>query len=512
MEQQPFIDHIQQGYRCTGPYLTFGTAMLDAQAQPNAQVNIPLKSLNRHGLIAGATGTGKTKTVQLFAELLSEQGVPTLLMDLKGDLSGLGATGTDHPKIQERQAKIGVEFTPHAAPIELLSISDEAGVRLRATVSEFGSILLSQILELNSTQRSVLAVVFKYCDDQKIPLITLNDLQDVLKYTMGDGQVEFDDAYGHVSSASMGSIQRKLIELQQQGADLFFGEPSFNVQDLVRSNAQGKGIVSILRLMDLQSRPKLFSTFMLNLLTQAYQNFPEVGDPDKPKLVIVIDEAHLIFSTAAKELLDKIETIIKLIRSKGVGIFFCTQNPKDVPNDILSQLGLKVQHALRAFTAKDRKAIKLVSENFPSSAFYQTDELLTHLGIGEALITGLNEQGRPTPLAATLLQAPRSRMGLLTDVEIQAIMNASHLTSRYESPYKTQSAAECLASRAPKKAQEQKPSAKKVSTETAPPSVMGELGKSRLVRQLLTTFVREVTRAAMVALGIKKTRSRSKKK
>ncbi|MCB1828356.1 MAG: DUF853 family protein, partial [Coxiellaceae bacterium] len=304
-----FQDRMQAGYQTTGPAMILGTAMLDNQAVANTPITIPLKSLNRHGLIAGATGTGKTKTVQLFAELLSDNGVPVLLMDLKGDLSGLAASGTPNDKITERHEKIGIPFEPHALPVEFLTISDEPGVRLRATVFDFGSILLSQILDLNSTQQSVLAVVFKYCQDNRIPLITLDDMQTALKHIMGPGEAEFDASYGHVSTASIGSIQRKIIELQQQGADKFFGEPTFNIYDLVRTDNNGKGIISILRLTDLQNRPKLFSTFMLNLLTQAYNTLPEVGDMDKPKFVIVIDEAHLIFDNATKELLNKIESI-----------------------------------------------------------------------------------------------------------------------------------------------------------------------------------------------------------
>lgn len=493
---------IETGYSCAGPHITLGTVMHNHEAVPATHVNIALKSLNRHGLIAGATGTGKTKTVQLFAELLSEHGVPSLLMDLKGDLSGLAAAGQDHPKIQERQNKIGIEYQPHAAPVELLTISDEPGVKLRASIEQFGSILLSQILELNSTQRSVLAVVFKYCTDNKIPLVALQDLQDVLKYIMGKGKDEFEEQYGHVSSSSVGSIQRKTIELQQQGADKFFGEPGFDVNELVRTNSDGKGIISILRLTDLQSRPKLFSTFMLNLLNQAYQNFPEVGDLEKPKLVIVIDEAHLVFNDAPPELLNKIETIIKLIRSKGVGIFFCTQNPRDIPNDVLSQLGLKIQHALRAFTAKDRKAIKLAAENFPVSEFYRTDEILTQMGIGEALITALNEKGRPTPLAATLLQAPRTRMNILSDAEIQALVAKSTIAGRYANESIRPGAAEILKTKQPIQASTNNKS-KKAKEE---PSMVAELGKSRVVRQLLNTFVREVTRAVLSALGIKKRR------
>ncbi|MEJ2196887.1 MAG: DUF853 family protein, partial [Ignavibacteriaceae bacterium] len=411
---------------------------------PQTHIKIPLKSLNRHGLIAGATGTGKTKTLQVIAEALSGKSIPVMLMDIKGDLSGIAQAGKNHPKIEERMTKIGLPYSPVKFPEELLSLSDEKGVRLRATVSEFGPILFSKILELNSTQESYMSVIFKYCDDKGLPLLDLKDIKKVLNYITNEGKDEVEESYGRISTSSIGTILRKIIELEQQGADQFFGEKSFEVDDLIRIDEKGNGIISILRLTDLQDRPKLFATFMLSLLAEIYSSFPEEGDLEQPKLVIFIDEAHLIFEEASKALRDQIETIIKLIRSKGVGIYFCTQNPTDIPDEVLSQLGLKVQHALRAFTAKDRKMIKLTAENYPLSDFYETDTMLTSLGIGEAAITALNEKGVPTPLAATLLCAPKSSMDILSEEEIDQLISSSGLIKKYNETIDRESAYELL--------------------------------------------------------------------
>ncbi|MDQ2994346.1 MAG: DUF853 domain-containing protein, partial [Pseudomonadota bacterium] len=383
MSSAKFTQMITEGYRCQQDTITLGAPMLKEKVFSEAPITISLKTLNRHGLIAGATGTGKTKTLQLFAELLSSNGIPSLLMDIKGDLSGLAAAGSVNDKITERQAKIGIPYAPHKAPVELLTLSDQPGVPLRATVDQFGPLLMAQILELNETQGSVLAVIFKYCDDTKLSLVDLEDLKKIMHLLTNEGKTDFEKEYGMLSTSTTGAILRKILALEQQGVDRFFGEPSFDVNDLLDVDREGQGRISILRLMDIQDRPQLFGTFMLGLLTEVYRRFPEVGDPLKPKLVIVIDEAHLIFNNASNALLEKIETIIKLIRSKGVGIFFCTQDPTDIPASVLSQLGLKIQHALRSFTAKDRKAIKLVAENYPTSEYYETSELITSLGIGE---------------------------------------------------------------------------------------------------------------------------------
>ncbi|NMB71677.1 MAG: DUF853 family protein, partial [Bacteroidales bacterium] len=419
-KKEQFRALMEQGYSFKGDSMVLGAAMYNGECLTGTHVKIPLRTLNRHGLIAGATGTGKTKTLQVISEELSEKGVPVLLMDVKGDLSGIAMPGEEKPFIKERHEKIGLSYSPKGFPVELLSLTGKDGVSLRATVSEFGPVLLSRILGLNDTQSSVMSVIFKYCDDHQLALLDLKDILQVIKFVTEEGKAEFEKEYGKVSPATTGIILRKIMELEQQGAEHFFGELSFEIQDLLRRDKNGQGVISIVRLTDIQDKPKLFSTFMLSLLAEIYNTMPEKGDLEKPELVVFIDEAHLIFEEASKALLDQIETIIKLIRSKGVGIFFVTQNPMDVPNEVLAQLGLKVQHALRAFTALDRKAIKLTAENFPLSEFYKTDDVLTSLGIGEALVTALNENGIPTPLAVTMVRAPRSRMDVLTPEEITA--------------------------------------------------------------------------------------------
>ena len=501
---EQFKRHIEEGYDFEDDHIILGTAMLNEVAVNETHVKAPLKSFTRHGLIAGATGTGKTKTVQVLTEALSEKSVPVLVMDIKGDLSGLAAEGEYHSKIFERHDKIGLPYEPRPFPVELLSLSDEKGVRLRATVSEFGPILFSKILELNDTQAGIVSIIFKYCDDNSLPLLDLKDFRKVLNYATNEGKREFEEMYGRISTVSAGAILRHMVELEQQGADRFFGEPSFEVEDLLRIDDNGFGTVSVLRLTDLQDRPKLFSTFMLCLLAEIYNTFPEEGDLEQPKLMVFIDEAHLIFNEASKALLSQIETIIKLIRSKGVGVFFCTQNPTDVPDAVLSQLGMKVQHALRAFTAKDRRAIKLSAENYPISEYYDTAEMLTTLGIGEAAITVLDEKGRPTPLAATLLCAPRSRMDILSEKELDKLVRKSYLIKRYNKPIDRNSAYEILTKKLK--------TAKAVAEEEAQNSKKGKgknddgwlenVSKNPMARQLANTVVREVMRGLMGVLGV----------
>ena len=442
--KEAFFNHITEGYATKGDFITFGSAILDGETIKDAFVKVPLKTLNRHGLIAGATGTGKTKSLQVMAENLSEKGIPVLLMDIKGDLSGLAMPSPGHRKIDERHAAIGLPFEAKKFPVEVLSISEQEGVRLRATISEFGPVLLSRILDLTETQSGIVSIIFKYCDDNKLPLLDLKDFKKILQYATAEGKEEIQAEYGRISTASTGSILRKIVEIEQQGGDLFFGERSFDVKDLVRTDSEGKGIISVLRLTDIQDKPKLFSTFMLQLLAEIYSTFPEQGDSGKPELVIFIDEAHLIFDEASKALLSQIESIVKLIRSKGIGLFFVTQNPKDVPEDVLAQLGLKVQHALRAFTAKDRKAIKLAAENYPDSEYYDVDESLTQLGIGEAFVSVLNEKGIPTPLAATMMRAPMSRMDILSDKELKQLIDTSRLYYKYNETIDRESAYEIL--------------------------------------------------------------------
>jgi len=444
VNKDSFLQTVKDGYNFKGDFVTLGVGMLNGEAVAGANVKLALKTLNRHGLIAGATGTGKTKTLQVISEALSDQSIPVVLLDIKGDLSGIAAAGTANDKITERCQKIGIEYKPTGFPVEMLTLSNEKGVRLRATVSEFGPVLLSKILGLNDTQGGFVSMIFKYCDDNKLPLLDLKDFIKVLQFVSDEGKAEMEKAYGKISTTSTGTILRKVIELQQQGADVFFGEKSFEVDDLMRISEDGRGMISIIRVTDLQDRPKLFSTFMLQLLAELYATCPEEGDLDKPKLVMFIDEAHLIFQEASEVLLQQIETVIKLIRSKGIGIFFCTQNPMDIPASVLAQLGMKVQHALRAFTAADRKAIKQTAENYPLSEFYKTEDELTQIGIGEAFITTLNEKGIPTPLVHTLLCPPRSRMDILTPIEIDGIISKSKLADKYNKTIDSESAYEIL--------------------------------------------------------------------
>src|SRR5215213_1028926 len=442
--KEKFIEAVKNGYSFKGESIKIGRAVLDGVVIDDADVYLPLKTMNRHGLIAGATGTGKTKTLQMISEGLSDASVPVLLMDIKGDLSGIAASGVVNEKITERAKLLGLEYKPQNYPVELLTLSDKPGVRLRATVSEFGPVLLSKILELNDTQGSIVALIFKYCDDNKLPLLDLKDFIKVLQYVTAEGKADIEKSYGKISTTSTGTILRKVIELQQQGADDFFGEKSFEVDDLMRISDDGRGVISILRVAELQDRPKMFSTFMLQLLAELYATAPEEGDLEKPKLVIFIDEAHLIFDEASKVLLDQIETVIKLIRSKGIGVFFCTQNPADIPAGVLGQLGMKVQHALRAFTAVDRKAIKQAAENYPETEYYKTEDIITQLGIGEALVTALNEKGIPTPLVHVLMAPPRSRMDVLTESELGALTTASKLVKKYNEAVDNESAYELL--------------------------------------------------------------------
>lgn len=485
---EQFKNVITQGYTCKGTSIVLGGAILDGNAFP-LPVSIPLKTMNRHGLIAGATGTGKTKTIQVLSEQLSQNGIPVLMMDIKGDFSGIAVAGEEKDFIKERHTKIGLPFTPKGFPVEFLSLSAQPGVKLRATVSEFGPVLFSRILDLNETQAGVVAVIFKYCDDKKMPLLDLKDIKKVMNYITEEGKDEISEMYGKISTATTGTILRKIIELEQQGGAVFFGEKSFDIGDLMRIDEKGYGYINIVRLNDIQDKPKLFSTFMLNLLAEVYNTMPEKGDVEQPELVIFIDEAHLIFNEASKALLNQIETIIKLIRSKGIGIYFITQNPMDVPKEVLSQLGLKIQHALRAFTANDRQAIKQTSENYPLSEFYKTDEIITSLGIGEALVTALNEKGIPTPLVACMMRAPESRMDILSEEEISTFNNASKLVPKYNEVIDRESAYEMLTQKI--EAISEEATVKEVEKRSSKDPGMGEIIGKQVVKAVTSaTFIR----------------------
>jgi uncharacterized protein len=513
-DKAKFLQAVKDGYTFKGETFRMGTGVVDKEPVTGADVFLALKTMNRHGLIAGATGTGKTKTLQVLAEGLSDASVPVVLMDIKGDLSGIAAAGTGNPKIEERLKLIGGEYKPSAFPVELMTLSDDkTGVRLRATVSEFGPILLSKILGLNDTQQGIVAMIFKFCDDNKMPLLDLKDFIKTIQYISDEGKSALEKDYGKISTTSTGTILRKVIELQQQGADAFFGEPSFEVDDLMKIGDDGRGVISIIRVMELQDRPKLFSTFMLSLLAELYATLPEAGDLDKPKLCLFIDEAHLVFQEANEALLQQIETVIKLIRSKGVGIFFCTQNPQDVPASVLAQLGLKVQHALRAFTAADRKVIKQAAQNYPETEFYDVDELLTQLGIGEAFITMLNEKGIPTPLVHTMLVPPRSRMDILNDTEINDLVSKSKLAKKYAETIDSQSAHEIITAKLEEAAEKTKAAEEEKAVVKEEKKAAKEQGffDNPVVKQAGRTAANVITRSLLGALGLGGRSTRKKK-
>lgn len=425
--------------------VTLGAVLHDGECHPEPIVSIALAMLNRHGLIAGATGTGKTKSLQLIAEQLSNAGIPVFLADIKGDVSGVGAPGDASDRVVARARDTGYAWKPASFPVEFLSLSGNKGSQLRATVSSFGPLLLAKVLELNDTQASVLALVFKYCDDKGLLLLDFQDLRAVLQYLTGDGAAELKD-YGGMSKATVGVLLREMVQLEQQGAQAFFGEPEFDLDDLMQVERDGRGLVSVLELQDVQDKPALFSTFMLWMLARLYNDLPEVGDVEKPKLMFFFDEAHLLFDDASEALLDQIRQVVRLIRSKGVGVFFVTQSPKDIPADVLGQLGHRVQHALRAFTPDDEKALKAAARTFPKTEYYDIEETLTTLGIGEALVTVLSPNGVPTPPFATRMIPPASRMGPLSDAEMAQRL-ATPQVRKYAVAVDRESARENLAAR-----------------------------------------------------------------
>lgn len=505
-DQSKFIAELSARYAPKGEFITLGKAMLDGEVVTEVDVTIPLKTINRHGLIAGATGTGKTKTVQVFAEQLSHAGIPSLVLDIKGDFSGIAEPGTQNAIITERYEKTKLPYQPQAFPVELMTISGEKGVKLRATVTEFGPLLLSKILNLNDTQSSIMSIVFKYCDDKGLPLIDLDDLKKVLQYVTDNsqGKADLSNNYGSIAPASLGAILRSIVALEQQGATEFFGEPSFDVHDLLQTR-DGKGVVNILRVANIQSQPQLFSTFMLSLFAEIYMTFPEEGDTGKPKFVLFIDEAHLIFNEASKTLLAQIETMVKLIRSKGVGIYFITQIPGDVPENVLSQLGLKIQHALRGFTAKDKKEITKAVENYPITEYYDAKNLIQNLGIGEAFITALDEKGIPTPLVHTFLISPESRMDVLSEGEVLDLTSRSAMVAKYEQTVNKDSAYEMLTSRMEQAVQNAEPTLKTKAIKEQP-GMLESVMKSSAGRTFTTMIVREATNAFLGMIGLKKGR------
>jgi DNA helicase HerA-like ATPase len=443
---QAFRDAITTGYDFgEEPTLQLGGAMHGGDVVTERLVALPLSMANRHGLIAGATGTGKTKTLQLLAGQLSRAGVPVFVSDIKGDVTGIAAPGERNPKVEERLASLGgPPWEPTAHPTEFLSLSGQLGAQVRATVSSFGPLLLGKVMDLNETQTSVLALVFKYCDDNDLPLLDLEDLATTLKFLASDEGKPILEEYGGMSKATVGVLLRAIVVLEQEGSDTFFGEPEFDVMDLLRTAPDGQGIVSVLELRDVMDKPRLFSTFMLWMLAQLYESLPEAGDLPKPKLVFFFDEAHLLFADASDALMEQVERTARLIRSKGVGVYFVTQAPTDVPSSVLAQLGNRVQHALRAFTPDDADALRKTARTFPTTDFYDVEETITSLGIGEALVTVLTPRGVPSPLAAVRLLPPDSLMAPIPEASFSAAVAASPLTARYGQPVDRDSAHEMI--------------------------------------------------------------------
>jgi DNA helicase HerA-like ATPase len=444
---QAFRDAITAGYTFDEPTLVIGSAMHGGELFNDVRVQVPLSILNRHGLVAGATGTGKTKTLQLLAGQLSKAGVPVFVADIKGDLTGLAAPGQTSPKLEERLQSMALPFEPAGHPVEFLSLSGKLGAQVRATVHSFGPLLLGKVLDLNETQTSILALVFKYCDDNDLPLLDLKDLATTLKFLASDEGKPILEEYGGMSPASVGVLLRSIVVLEQEGADTFFGEPEFDVDDLLRTTAEGQGIVSILELSDVMDQPRLFSTFMLWLLAQLYEGLPEAGDLPKPKLCFFFDEAHLLFDDASEALMEQIERTARLIRSKGVGVYFVTQVPADVPSSVLAQLGNRIQHALRAFTPEDADDLRKAARTFPTTEFYDVEETLTSLGTGEAFVTVLSSKGVPTPLAATRLIAPDSLMAPVEEVVFRGHIAMSPLFAKYGTAVDRDSAHERITAR-----------------------------------------------------------------
>ncbi|WP_257668417.1 DUF853 domain-containing protein [Parapedobacter tibetensis] len=445
--QSKFVEKISTSYSPKGAFIFLGAGLLDGEVVAAAKVNLALKMMNRHGLIAGATGTGKTRTLQLIAEQLSDAGVPVFMLDVKGDLSGLHQAGEINPALVERGEALEWPFEPSGFPVELYSLSGKVGNPMRLTVEDFGPVLLGRVLELNDTQTGVLTVLFKYAEDQQLPLVDFADLKKLLSYlTEGPGAVEIKDSYGRISSSTSGTILRKLVALEQQGVSAIFGEKEFDINDLFE-RMDGKGVISLLNISDIQDQPVLFSTFLLSLLAQLFKNLPEVGDLDKPKLVFFFEEAHLLFKDASKAFLTQVEQIVRLIRSKGVGVFFCTQAPSDIPESVLGQLGNRVQHALRAFTPNDAEALRKTVRTYPHSEFYEIDRALTSLGIGQALITVLNDKGIPTEVVATHLIPPRAVMGPVDAQTYNQLVNASPFYAKYHQAIDRKSASEILEER-----------------------------------------------------------------
>jgi uncharacterized protein len=454
-----------------GKALELGTVVVGGEADPKARVRIPLATVNRHGLVAGATGTGKTKTLQLIAEQLSEAGVPVVMADVKGDLSGLSKPGDSNKKIDDRARETGDDWKASGFPVEFLSLGTSGiGVPVRATIASFGPILLSKVLGLNATQESTLGLIFRWVKDQKLKLTDLKSLREVISFLTSDAGKSELTSLGGVSVTTAGVILRSLINLEAEGADTFFGEPELEPADLIRHHDDGRGIITLLELGDQATRPVLFSTFLMWVLSGLFKSQKEVGDVDKPELVFFFDEAHLLFSDASKAFLDQVEQTVKLIRSRGVGVFFCTQLPTDVPNEVLSQLGARIQHALRAFTPDDQKALTKTVRTYPKTDVYDLASALTSLGIGEAVVTVLSERGAPTPVAWTRLRSPRSLMAAIDTEKIRDAAKDSQLYRKYGNNIESNSVHEALEKKIAEAAGADTPVANKSSKSSPAPA------------------------------------------
>ncbi len=512
--KEQFIAAINKSYTINGASIYLGAGVLQGEIIANARVNLPLRMMNRHGLVTGATGSGKTRTLQLIAEQLSAAGVPVFMPDMKGDISGISKEGAVNDKITERATVLGIKYTPTGFPTEIYSLSGKLGAQMRATVTEFGPILLSKILELNDTQTGVLNVIFKYSDDKKLPIVDFNDLKKVLNYlTEGPGAVEIKGDYGKISAATSGTMLRKIVSLEQQGLNQIFGETSFEVDDLFEK-VDGKGVISILNVSDVQSQPAVFSTFLLALLAELYQQLPEAGDLDKPKLIFFLDEAHLLFKDAPKAFMDQIEQVIRLIRSKGVGIFFCTQVTQDVPASVLAQLGNRIHHVIRAFTPNDAKALRETVKTFPRSEFYDMEQQFTQLGTGQAFITVLNEKGIPTETVVTHLAPPSSVMGSLDESEYKKLLNDSDIYKKYKDAVDPKSAFELLNDRI---AQQQEEKAAQEESAPTPRSTSRRQEKSTFEEVISSPVAKQVGRELVrgvfgVLFGTTTRRSTNKRK
>ncbi len=494
MSKEKFIESISKSYSIAGGSIYLGAGVYQGEIVADAKVNLPLRMMSRHGLVTGATGSGKTRTLQLLAEQLSAAGVPVFMPDMKGDISGMAKEGIANDRIKERATAIGLDYKVSGYPVELYSLSGKLGGQMRATVTEFGPVLLTKILELNEVQSGVLMILFKYADDKQLPVVDLNDLKKVLNYlTEGAGAAEIKNDYGKISSATASTILRKLVALEQQGVDQLFGEKSFDVDDLFEK-VDCRGVISLLNVSDIQSQPAIFSTFMLALLAELYQTLPEAGEVDKPKLVFFLDEAHLLFKDAPKAFLDQIDQIIRLIRSKGVGIFFCTQVTQDIPANVLAQLGNRVHHVIRAFTPNDVKALKETIKTFPRSEYYDMEQQFTQLGTGQTFITVLNEKGIPTETVVTHLAPPSSFMGPLEASEYQAQLDDSSFYKKYKESIDPRSAFEMLEERMVTTRREEEIKKEEKETRTATTSRSSRKEKSAFDEVMTSPVTKQIGR------------------